>query len=76
MAEHSHPPMAKGVLIAVVLLGSFFVASSLWTGRIRFTDHFVDRVRDPYLYWVELILFLCGLIALPLWLLYRGPRKR
>ncbi|KUM23452.1 hypothetical protein AU467_08780 [Mesorhizobium loti] len=70
------PLMMMGVLIAMEVIGIYLVANSLWTGRIRFTGHFVERVQDPYLYWIELILFLCGLVVLPLWMLYRERRKR
>ena len=78
MAGEKHPPIVKGILIAMMLLGGICLVGFLRTGEIRFTggQHIVDRAQDPYFYWGEMILLLCGIIALPLWLLYRGPRKR
>lgn len=63
--------MMLGVSIAMEVIGIHLVASSLWAGRIRFAGPFVERVQDPYLYWVELILIAFGLVALSLWMLYR-----
>ena len=75
-----HSPALKGILIAEVLIGGIAMAASLWTGKgiaaiYGKGFYLIDRIQHPLLYWGWVIVILLGLVAYPLWCLYRGPPK-
>ncbi|RWA77720.1 hypothetical protein [Mesorhizobium sp.] len=63
-------------MLAIELFLIVLVAQSLWTGRINFKDHPVERAHDPFTYWVELVVIVLGMIIAPLGMLYRERQKR
>lgn len=78
--SNRHSPIIKGILIAEMLIGGIAVVASLWTGKgvTAIYDKgifLIDRIHHPLLYWGWLIAVLLGLVAYPLWCLYRGPPK-
>lgn len=68
--------MMRGVMLAIELSLVVLVAQSLWTGRINFKDHPVERAHDPFTYWVGLAVIVFGIVTLPLWMLYRERQGR
>ncbi|WP_141246172.1 hypothetical protein [Mesorhizobium sp. WSM3859] len=63
-------------MLAIELFLLVPVAQSLWTGRINFKDHPVERAHDPFTYWVELAVIVVGMVTVPLWILYRERQER
>ncbi|MER8633448.1 hypothetical protein NKH55_27435 [Mesorhizobium opportunistum] len=75
-----HSPISKVILIAEMLIGGIAVAASLWTGKgiaaiYGSGIYLIDRIQHPLIYWGGLIAILLGLVAYPLWCLYKGPPK-
>ena len=68
--------MMRAVMVAMELALVWLVAQSLWTGRIPFKDHAVERANDPFTYWVELAVIVFGMVTVPLWMLYRERQER
>lgn len=62
-------------MLAMELALVFLVAQSLWTGRILFKDHAVERAHDPFTYWVGLTVIVFGMITVPLWI-HRERQER
>ncbi|OHV58263.1 hypothetical protein LCM4577_03655 [Mesorhizobium sp. LCM 4577] len=68
--------MMRAVVIAMELALAWLVAQSLWTSRIPFKDHPIERALDPFTYWVELALMAFAMVTVPLWMLYRERQGR
>ena len=64
------------VILAIELALVVLVAQSLWTGRINFKDRAVERIHDPFTYWVELAVIVFGMVTVPLWMLYPERQRR
>jgi hypothetical protein len=77
MAGHNwQSTFIRVTLIADIVIGWAALIASLWTGKgVSILNgrgfYLIDRVGYPILYWGWLIAILLGLVAYPLWCLYR-----